>query len=154
MTQVSVELVPAKLSHIPSIASRMRDWDRKEAGAFGRDPDLALRMGFVASVDCKTAMVNGHPEAMLGLVPKNVIEGEGQPWMLGTEEVYRHPRAVLTLSRKMVDVWRDSLPTLRNLVGADNVRAIRYLRRLGFEIGKERQVIGGTEFVTFTMERR
>lgn len=120
----------------------------------GRTPIQALTLGLKASVDCFTAIVDDKPEAMLGLVPKNVLEGEGQPWMLGTDAIYASPRGTMALSRMMLERWRDSLPRLTNLIAKKNDRAIRYLRRLGFGIGKEVTVIGGLEFVSFTTERR
>lgn len=149
-----IELVPALEEHIAPIARGMREIDKAEAKAMGRGPTEALWLGLKASIDCMTALVDGDPAAMLGLVPKNLIEGEGCPWMLGTDAVYEHPRATLVLSRKMVERWSDSTPRLVNLVAIQNDRAIRYLRRLGFDVGKERQLIGGLEFVTFTKERR
>jgi hypothetical protein len=90
-----------------------------------------LRLGLKASVDCYTALIDGEPEAMLGLVPKNILEGEGAPWMLGRKRSTT-TRGAMVLSRRMIAIWRDSLPNARNLVAAGNDRAIRYLRRLGF----------------------
>jgi hypothetical protein len=148
-----IRLVPAELHHIRPIAARMRECDRIEAAAFGHSPEGALVLGLKGSVDCYTALVDGEPEAMLGLMPKNVIEGEGLPWMLGSDAIYRNARATMVLSRRMIEHWHDSLPRLSNLVAAGNDRAIRYLRRLGFEVGVERTMIGGVEFVTFAMER-
>jgi ribosomal protein S18 acetylase RimI-like enzyme len=149
-----IELVPAREEHIAPIAAGMREWDRRETAAFGRTPERALQLGLKASVDCMTALDDGEPVAMLGLVPKNVLEGEGCPWMLGTDAIYANPRATLVLSRQMVERWADSTPRLVNLIAAGNDRAIRYLRRLGFTVGEERLDIGGTDFVMFTRERR
>lgn len=148
-----IELVHAEEGHIPPIAENMRAADIEEARAFGHSPHQALWLGLKASVDCMTALEDGEPVAMLGLVPKNVLEGEGSPWMLGTDAIYANPRATMVLSRKMIEVWSDSTPRLQNLIAVGNDRALRYLRRLGFAIGKERTVIGGVEFVTFSMER-
>jgi ribosomal protein S18 acetylase RimI-like enzyme len=148
-----IELVPSTLWHIPVIAGRMREWDRRETEAMGHSPEKALALGLKASIDCMTALINGVPAAMLGLVPRSIIGGEGAPWMLGTDAIYANPRPTMVLSRRMIERWRDSLPTLRNLVAAGNDKAIRYLRRLGFEVGEERTVIRGVEFVTFSMER-
>lgn len=88
----------------------------------------------------------------MGLRPVNVIERTGEPWMLATDEVYGHARAWLSLMPKVLTIWRDSRLNLSNLIGVGNVRAIRLLRRLGFEIGKEVTVIGGVEFVTFSKD--
>jgi hypothetical protein len=149
-----IRLVPAEEAHIPPIAKDMREIDREEAAAFGKSPRQALFLGLKASVDCYTALVDGEPVAMLGLVPKSIIEGEGCPWMLGTDAIYENPRGTMVLSRKMIERWGDSSPRLINLIASKNVRAIRYLRRLGFEVGDDPQMIGGLEFVTFKLERR
>lgn len=148
-----IELVPASEEHIAPIAENMREWDRAEVGAMGRTPRQALWLGLKASTDCYTALVDGSPEAMLGLVPKNVLEGEGCPWMLGTDAIYANPRGTITLSRRMVERWRFTLPRLSNYVAAENVKAIRYLRRLKFEVDETTQtMIGGVTFVRFAME--
>jgi hypothetical protein len=144
-----VELVAPRPEHIALIASRMREWDRIEARAMGHTPAQALRLGMAASVDCYTVMIDGEPEGMIGMVPRNILEGEGAPWLLGSEAIPNNPRALMVLSRRLIAIWRDSLPKLGNLVAAENVRAIRYLRRLGFRLGDERVSIGGVDFVRF-----
>jgi hypothetical protein len=149
-----VELVAATPDHIAPVAERMREWDRIEAGAFGYSSAVALRMGLAGSVDCFTALVDGTPEAIMGLMPKSLVAAEGSPWLLGTEVVYANPRAMLALGPKVVALWSDSTPNMAGLVAAGNDRAIRYLRRIGFTIGEEPTMTGGVDFVTFTMERR
>lgn len=129
----------------------MRPDDVREAKAFGRTPKSALRLGIRASIDCYTVMIDGHPEGIMGLYPANALEREGRPWMLGTEALYGHPRAWLKLMPMMIERWGDSTRHLSNLVAKSNHRAIRLLRRCGFEIGDEPTVIGGVEFVTFRM---
>jgi hypothetical protein len=146
-----IRLVPAKPSHIGPIANRMRAQDIEECAAFGRSPKQALRMGLRASIEAYTALVDGRPEAMMGLTPVNALERQGTPWMLGTEVIYQHPRAMLYLGPKVIARWRDSTRNLSNLVAVRNARAIRMLRRWGFEVGGEPTVVGGLEFVTFAM---
>jgi hypothetical protein len=147
-----IRLVPASPAHIGPIANRMRAEDVRETGAFGRTPKQALRLGIRASIDCYTVLINGRPEGMMGLFPANALEREGVPWMLGTDELYGHPRAWLKLMPMMVERWGDSTRCLRNLVGRENVRAIRLLRRCGFTVGDEPTTIRGVEFVTFAKE--
>lgn len=148
-----IRLVPAKLVHVGPIATRMRQADVEEVAAFGRTPKEALRLGLRASVDAFTVLIDDKPEGMMGLRPTSVLDREGAPWLLGTDELYRHPRAWLELMPKVVALWGDSTRCLSNLIAKANVRAIRLLRRCGFEIGKEVTVIGGVEFVTFSMVR-
>ena len=128
----------------------MRTDDVMECAAMGRTPKQALRDGLIASTQCFTALVDGRPEAMFGLVVTSALNGEGTPWMLGTDAIYDHPRAMLRWGPRFVAAMLDSTPALSNLVVVDNVRATRFLRRLGFSIGEDRIMFASTEFVTFS----
>ena len=131
----------------------MRPADIAECRAMGHSPRQALREGLIASSLCRTAFVDGRPEAMFGLVVKSALAGEGTPWMLGTEAIYHHPRAMLRWGPRFVAAMLDSTPALSNLVAADNVRAIRMLRRWGFDLSGAAILIGDMEFLAFRMER-
>lgn len=149
-----IRVAPATLAHVGPIATRMRAADVAECLAQGHSPKQALRIGLRSSVDALTAFVDGRPEAMMGLVPENVLEGRGRPWMLGTDAVYRNPRALVALGPRIIAAWRDSTPELGNLIWRENVRAIRMLRRWGFNIEDEVKIMGGLAFVKFTMGAR
>lgn len=148
-----IELVPASLVHVGPIATRMRAEDVEEARAFGHSPKSALRIGLRNSSVAFTAKVDGRPEAMFGLVPVSLIEGEGTPWMLCTDEVYRHGRAVLGIGRDVVGWFLDSTPRLAQVVSQSNVRAIRLLKAWGFTVEDDVRMIGGVPFLDFWMER-
>jgi len=128
----------------------MRADDVTECAAMGHAPKQALRDGLIASTLSFTALVDGRPEAMFGLVVTSALNGEGTPWMLGTDAIYDHPRAMLRWGPRFVAAMLDSTPALSNLVVVDNVRATRFLRRLGFSIGEDRIMFASTEFVTFS----
>jgi hypothetical protein len=149
-----IELVSASPVHVGPIATRMRHADRIECAAMGHSPKQALRAGILSSSICLTATVDGRPEAMLGLVVTNALCGRGSPWMLGTEAIYDHPREMIRWGPGLVAAMADSTRELSNLVSADNLRAIRMLRRWGFDIGTETIVLRGTEFLAFSMECR
>lgn len=137
-----IELVQASPAHIAPIANRMREWDRREAAAFGKSPKQALRMGLAASLWAITAKVDGRPEAMIGLVPMSLIEGRGQPWMLGSDAIYRHPREMLRNVAPMLGRMRADCPRLENWVATGNGRAITFLRHCGFAFGEPIDVNG------------
>lgn len=149
-----IRLIPAEQAHVLPIAEKMREADVMEVTALGSNPYRALGLGLTASACVMTALLDGVPEAMMGVTPVNILERTGAPWMLGSEEIYRHPRAMLALGPKVIERWRDStgLRSLSNMVGKSNLRAIRLLRRWQFSIGNEVTVVRGVEFVTFSME--
>lgn len=129
----------------------MREWDRIEARAFGRSPKQALRLGLSCSLWTLTAKVGGKPEAMMGLSPVSMIEGRGQPWMLGSEAIYDHPREMIGNVRDIVALMRSDCPKLENWVAVGNVRARRFLRHVGFTFDDGAVDIGGVEMVRFSL---
>jgi hypothetical protein len=143
-----ISLVPASLVHVGPIASRMREWDKREAAAFGRSPKEALRIGLSASLWAYTALVDGRPEAMLGLTPVSLIEGRGVPWMLGTDAIYAHPREMLRGVGPMIAGMQADCRLLENWVATGNARAMRFLRGCGFSFYETRD-IGGLEMRRF-----
>lgn len=145
----AVTLVPAQSKHIGRIARNMRQIDREECEAFGREPKSALRFSLFSSTKAWTALVDGRPEAMFGVVVESAIDREASPWFLGTDEVYRHGRELLMWGPGMVSRLCDSRMRLSNLVSAKNMRAIRLLDRWGFTVADEVQMVGGVPFRRF-----
>ena len=149
-----ITILPAGPTHIGPIASRMRAADPVECAAMGHGQKQALRAGLAASSLAWTALVDGRAEAMFGLVVTSALGGEGRPWMLGSEAIYAHPRAMLRHGPPFLAAMFAATPRLSNLVAADNVRAIRLLRRWGFTLDMETQMIGTIAFRLFHAERR
>jgi hypothetical protein len=149
-----ITILPARRTHIGPIATRMRSADRIECAAMGHTPKQALRAGLATSSTAWTALVDGRPEAMFGLVVTSALGGEGRPWMLGSDAIYAHPRAMLRRAPRFLAAMFDATARLSNLVAADNVRAIRLLRRWGFTIDTETMMIANIAFRLFHAERR
>ncbi len=142
-------LIPAEQEHIPALASRMREADRIEVGAFGKTPARALRLGLSSSLWALTAIVDDEPHAMMGVSSLNMIEGVGVPWMLGSEKIYDHARDLIRYGPRIIAEMQASFERLENAVHVENVRAIRFLRHFGFTLSDEREPYGGLQFVRF-----
>jgi hypothetical protein len=151
--RAEISVLPARLTHIGPIATRMREADRVECAAMGHAPKQALRAGHALSSPAWTALVDGRAEAMFGLVVTNALGGEGQPWMLGSDAIYAHPRTMLRRAPRFLAAMFHTTPRLSNMVGEDNIRAIRLLRRWGFIIDTETIMIGNIAFRHFHAER-
>jgi len=115
----------------------------------GHSPKWALRRGLMQSEHAWTALVDGQPEAMFGVVVESALTGEAIPWFLGTDEVYRHGRELLMWGPGMLSRLGDSRRRLRNLVSAGNGQAIRLLKRWGFTVFPETVEIRGMAFRHF-----
>lgn len=120
----------------------------------GRSPKAALRISLATSLHAMTALnEDGKPVAMFGVCSGSLVEGNGVPWFLGTDEVLKCGRDLLTIGRKMIAWWHEDFPLMENLVSSENAPAIRLLKRWGAEIGTEPQTYRGLEFVPFRFER-
>lgn len=143
--------MPARYSHVARIGNRMRAIDVAECAAMSRTPKGALRCGLATSDKAWTALVDGLPEAMFGVVVNSVLSREATPWFLGSDEVYRCGRELLMWGPGMIERFSDStMPyTLRNVVSAANGQAIRLLKRWGFTVNEETTDVNGTPFRYF-----
>lgn len=145
-----MRIVPARLTHVGPLATKMREEDRRECLALGRTPKEALRMGLKLSLYAMTAIEDsGEVTAMFGLNIVSAIEGRACPWFLGTDRVFMHGRDLLCTGGRILSWWRSEYPYLENLVSVENVRAIRLLRRWGFSVGGREEVHRGVAFVPF-----
>ncbi|KQN09821.1 hypothetical protein ASE85_02485 [Sphingobium sp. Leaf26] len=150
---MKVEVVPARVTHIGPVASRIRDIDRIECEAMGHSPKKALRDGFLLSDRCWTALVDGRPEAMFGSVTVSALDRLATVWFLGTDEVYRHGRELLAWGPGLIAKAVDSSWRAGNLVSSANGKAIRLLRAWGFTVEPEEQMVNGIPFRQFWMIR-
>lgn len=144
-----ISFVAASGGHVGRVAHRLRDVDRRECEAKGRSAKTSLRLALRASEWAVTALVDGVPHAMFGIAPLSLIEDSGRPWFLGSDEVYQQGREMLVRGLDTVAFMHRSFARLENVVSADNVRAIRLLRRWGFTVEGEVQMVGNVPFVRF-----
>lgn len=89
---------------------------------------------------------------MFGISPISIVEDRGAPWFLGSDETYRHGRALLEIGPEAIERMHAGFRRLENSVSVGNGRAIRLLARWGFTIGADPFVVGGVEFVRFWRE--
>lgn len=133
---IRTEFIPSKLWHAQAIAADPRPADVTELWTSSRTRLLdALQHGLERSVDPLTAMHDGEPVAMLGVVPFSILSGIGVVWMLGSAKLdsMSCQRDLLRTSRPQVEVWKSQFPALLyNFVDERNVQAIRWLKWLGF----------------------
>lgn len=146
-----IRYATATPAHIGRIATRMGEWDRIECAAGGHAPKDALRLSLRGSIMAWTALIDGRPVAMWGLTAMNLMDGEGSPWMLGTDEARLHPKAFYVGGARSIPMMLRACPRLVNSVACGNKAAIRLLTRWGFVVGGEIETRRGVDFVPFRM---
>ena len=146
--------MPPRLTHTGPIAAKMRRIDREECEALGRSPKNALRWGIATSMEAYTALRNGQPIAIIGVVPTSLMNRRGTIWMLGTDDVFQSGKALLRYGPELIHDWMQTFDVLENIISIDNAPALNLLQRLGFTVGAaDIQRHGDVDFVPFWIER-
>lgn len=143
-------IVPAMQSHVGPIAANVRPADRAELWAgFRATPVDCMRAGL--RHHARTALIDGVPVCMFGVVPYSILQRQGVPWMVATsaldslsasKDLLRHSRAEFATMRR-------GFTLLFNAVDDRNEAAKRWLRWLGFDL--DEPFAHGPDGVSFRM---
>lgn len=140
---------PARYGDIAAIWPTMDPIERLEVEAFGHSAKGGLRLAYRGSAMAWTAELDGRPEAMFGVMPEDLCQGIGRPWMLRTVKAEKAGKAWLVDAAAFLSYIETVFPRLENWVHVDNVASIRWLSRLGFAIDPETVHIGEVPFRRF-----
>lgn len=140
---------PATIEDAFALAPRLRAADRAELEAQGYlDLDVILAESIAMSDEPLAFEVKGAVHAVFGCAPG---PGHGIPWLLGSDQLFHYPKALLCLPLDYVPGWLKKYGVLANLVHQENTRSIRWLKRIGFTIEPAVALPGGALFHPFTM---
>ena len=125
---------PAKLEDANQLGPRLRDADKLELKlSCGLGPCTALAISFENSHKVYTAVDDeGKPFAMFGVVSGPYAMGV--PWMLGSDGIYKHASQFMAESKAWLKEIEEDYDILVNYVHADNKKAIRWLKWMGFQM--------------------
>ena len=138
-----------------AVVANLRPHDRDECDALlGPGKVLhAVHEGLSKSLLAWTGTVGEEVALVGGLVPLNLLAGQGAPWMVGTPLIDRHPGAFIRLNAPYIARMLAVLPHLINVVDARNVKSIRWLRRAGFTVHPPIPLgVAGLPFHPFTLD--
>lgn len=96
--------------------------------------DEVLRQSVQTSTVLWSHYLGDQLLSVFGVAPIDLLGGEGAVWLIGTRLLERHPSALVRQAPEYISRMRQTFPRLVNVVDARNVKAMRWLRRLGFVI--------------------
>lgn len=133
---MKVEIIQARVSHIPHIASRIRPADEVELWDFACvTPDQAMYYGLNQARMALTGFIDGEPVCMMGCNTVSAVSGIGRPWLIGTTLIDKYSKTFLRRCRPVVEEMSSDYKRLENYIDVRNVKAIAWLSWLGFEMG-------------------
>lgn len=130
-----VELREATAADAEYIIDHLRSADVEEIrAAYGDNvQDVAIESVTLAD-ESYVGAYEGVPFALFGVGSVSFTSNTGTPWLIGTDEITKHSKQVLVVSRAMIKDWMTRYAKLENYVDARNTVSIRWLKWLGFTI--------------------
>jgi hypothetical protein len=156
MWQQVVDFRAPSQGDINYLADNLRRQDAEEILAAGHvDARTAIVESVNRSMWCYAAHTPDGLAAIFGLAPlpgTSVLDPRGVPWLLGTDLIVKHRRALVRLAPGYIRRMLGTHPHLVNLVHARNTMAVRWLQSAGFELGPAQPIrLTGEPFRYFEM---
>ena len=152
---VDARLRPPQDGDAEALLANLRAADRTEIEALmgpGKERE-ALTESMRLSVMSWTATVDDQVTCILGVVPANMLAGQGVPWLLGTPLIDKHRSAFIRLNRIYIPKMLAAFPHLFNIVDARNTKSIAWLKHMGFTVPPARPTgPQGLPFHLFTLD--
>lgn len=132
----NIVIRPVRPGDVEQLVVKMRQADVAELDALGLSDHIGcLRQSVADSAFCYTAVQGDEVVCVFGVVPADGVFGDyGIPWMLGTDLVTTNQRVLMRLCRPYIDEMLRAYPNLFNVVHAENSRAVRWLKCVGFSL--------------------
>lgn len=129
----------ATVEHARKLAETMRDDDQREVLAAGHPTPLAAVVESMAVSEISLAFFYADELlAIWGVVPGKegtlLTPSPGVVWMLSGTAVERRRKTFWKASKQVVDWLRSEYPVLVNAVDARYERALRWAKKLGFDV--------------------
>ena len=142
---------------IAFLAANMRQADIAEIQAAGDARSLfdVVRDGVFDSDLCVAVESCGELLCIGGAAGRSLMSSKGIAWMLCTKAIEKHNRLFLLHRRDCVRVLLLRYASLHNCVDANNVKSIRWLKKMGFAIQEPLpHPISGRMFCRFSISRK
>jgi len=137
---------PLKTEH-SRIAAHLRQTDIDEINTLnGLPPEVAVAYSIANSEKGAAVFIDGELCAVFGIA-------HGVIWLVGTDEISRHPVAFFRTSRRIFRQLSNGYSKLENCVDARNIPYLRWLQWLGFDISPPVHA-GGCSFHHVVWEAR
>lgn len=128
------ELRSLTLEYVDFVAKNMRHEDSLEVfRSTGKSAPEVLIKSIDISEYTGCIVIDEEPACIYGVSNRGDF---GVPWSMSTYVVDHHPKEFYEASKAGIDLIKRRYDVLFNYVDATYVRAIRWIKRLGFSVGE------------------
>jgi hypothetical protein len=115
------------------ISKNLRESDKEEVIALGMNPDKVGEYSRQWSDTAYTGLINGVPAMIFG-AGGGVLSDKASVWALGTDLCSRNPKSMIKFGRRIISEFLEIYPSLENHCDARYEKALRWLKKIGFEV--------------------
>ncbi len=135
MRKNNIEIRKPTERDIRILVENLRDADKDEMKAYFNDNyHWMIKMSIKHSSDAWTVVVNGKLLFICGVGMSSLLGNVGCPWLLGTNFIKQYPIEFYKQSKNILNEIKSEYDVLINHVYAKNENAIRFLKKLGFDL--------------------
>lgn len=132
---VGIKYLPPTIEMVEEIARNMRQADVTEAWvSHHQTPLQALMESWKMSKYSVIITIDDEPCVMIGLVIRDILSGNGVPWMLGTDAALKHKKRFFTEVPSVIKEMLYVCSRLCNYVHCKNEVSIKWLKWIGFTL--------------------
>lgn len=133
---MNLQRTEATLAHAKELGPRLRQADRDEVqAASGMPAEDVLILAVAHAKQAHAWHLDGRLVAISGISGSLIDQAVGVVWMLASDDVESVPKLLLKGQRQYVRDLLQGHDMLMNFVDNRNIKAQRWLRWLGFQLG-------------------
>lgn len=140
---VKVSFVPATEEHARELAADMREEEVRELALVHRTPLEGLMESLEESDFAISVFINGELAYIFGGLLPTPYDDIGVIWGLGGNVCNRYPMTFYRFGRRVLDIFLDICPHWFNRCDAGYSKSIKWLEKMGFEIGEVERFMDG-----------
>ncbi len=143
---MNYDIVKASVRHVKPMALGMRAASWLAMQRYGGGARRAVFKAFTLSSYCRTALIDGKPVAMWGVVG-SLLDERADVWLFLSRDIGRMPLAIVREARAELGVATEQYSYLEATIVPEDEASIRFARFLGFEGREEDRIPIGDSYV-------
>lgn len=139
-TDMIYEVVPTRALHIRRLALKLRPIARTTLGRHGIDARRALHDAVIQSHFCRTALIDGEPQAMWGLKAP-ILSDAAYVWLAMSDMVTRFPKSIVVEARRQIAEMAAGYRELFTILIPEDKPSVAFAAFLGFDAGDDKRTM-------------